>query len=608
LSFRHNYNLQNGNSTGRDGGVLEVSFGGGAFTDILMAGGSFASGGYVRAISNTRSNPLAGRQAWTGNSGGFITSIVNLPTAAAGQSVQFKWRCGTDSSTTSVGWYVDGIVLSDNSYVCCSGVPLTADLGVSQIVSSPLLNVGGNLTFTLAITNLGPDTAAGVVVNDNLPSGISFVSATTTQGTVSQNGGVISCSLGTLANRAGAIVTIDATALTAGVSTNLVSILSGASDPFANNNTASGSFAVNAFPTISLIPNQSTSQGVAASNISFTVSDSETAAAALTLTVDSSNPSLVPVANILFSGTGTARTVTLLPAPNVTGSTTILITVNDGQASASTSFVLTVVPVNLPPVLAAIPDQLIYELSPLVFTNSAVDPENQGLTFSLGSGAPPNANVDAVSGVFSWTPTEAQGPSTNNFTVWVTDNGVPALSAARSFVVVVRETNSAPQLLAIANRTIHAGTTLIIQALASDSDIPTNTLTFSLAAGAPFSSRIDPTNGVYTWATTDADANTTNAVTIHVTDDGTPPLGDVTSFFVNVAARPLIQSLELTNAVITVTWSAIPGQSYQLQFKDRLEDLNWTDVVGAIVSVGNSAFKDASVGGAQRFFRVAVLP
>lgn len=608
LSFRHNYNLQNGNSTGRDGGVLEVSIGGGAFTDILTAGGSFASGGYVRAISTSRSNPLAGRQAWTGNSGGFMTSLVNLPAAAAGQSVQFKWRCGTDNSTTSVGWYVDGIVLSDTSYVCCSGVPLAADLGVSQLVSSPALNVGGNLTFTLAITNLGPDTAAGVVVNDNLPAGITFVSATTTQGTVSQNGGVISCSLGTLTNGAVAIVTIDATALIAGVVTNLVSIVSGASDPVANNNTASASIAVNAFPTISLIPSQSTSQAVAASNISFTVSDPETAAAALTLTGDSSNPNLVPVANILFSGTGTARTVTLLPAPNVAGSTTINITVSDGQASASTSFILTVVPANSPPLLAAIPDQLIYELSPLVFTNSAVDPENQGLTFSLGSGAPSNATVDAVSGVFNWTPTEAQGPSTNNITVMVTDNGVPALSAARSFVVVVQETNSAPQLMAIANRTIHAGTTLVIQTLAIDSDIPTNTLTFSLAAGAPFSSRIDPTNGIYTWTTTDADANTTNTVTIQVTDDGTPPLSDVTSFFVNVADRPLIQSLALTNSIITVTWSAIAGQSYQLQFKDRLEDLNWTDVVGAIVSAGNSASKDAGVGGEQRFYRVAVLP
>ena len=513
LSFRHNYNLQNGNSTGRDGGVLEIKIGSGAFTDILTAGGSFVRGGYVRAISTSRSNPLGGRQAWTGNSGGFITSVVNLPAAAAGQTIQLKWRCGTDNSTASVGWYVDTVSLQDSSYVCCSGAPLAANLAISQSVSPTLLNVGSNLTFTLAITNLGPDTAGSVVVNDSLPAGITFVSAITTQGAVSNNAGVISCSLGALTNSAGATVTINATALTAGVRTNFVSIVSSTSDPVASNNTASASFSVNAFPTISIITNQITSENVAVSNIAFTIGDAETAAAALTLTGDSSNTNLVPVANIIFAGSGSNRTVTLAPTTNASGSTTIFITVSDGQASASTSFVLTVVPVNHPPVLAP-----------------------------------------------------------------------------------------------IADRTIHAGNILIIQTSATDSDVPTNMLTFSLDVGAPINASINPTNGVFTWATGDADANTTNIFTIRVTDDGSPPLSDTKSFAVNVAARPLIQSISVSNSVVTVTWSAINGQGYRLQFKERLEDANWTDVAGDVVSAGNSAFKGVSLGGAQRFYRVAVLP
>src|SRR5206468_2836665 len=91
LSFRNNYNLESGSgTTGYDGGVLEIAIAGGAFSDILSAGGSFASGGYNYTISSSYSNPLAGRQAWSGNSGGFITTVVNLPAAAQGKSVQFR--------------------------------------------------------------------------------------------------------------------------------------------------------------------------------------------------------------------------------------------------------------------------------------------------------------------------------------------------------------------------------------------------------------------------------------------------------------------------------------------------------------------------------------
>src|SRR5204863_1963895 len=113
LSFRNNYNFEmNSTNPAYDGGVLEISMGGGPFTDILAAGGSFASGGYTRAIGPTdplAQNPLDGRQAWAGISGGFISTVVNLPAAAAGQTVQFKWRLGTDlgNDWAGLGWYID---------------------------------------------------------------------------------------------------------------------------------------------------------------------------------------------------------------------------------------------------------------------------------------------------------------------------------------------------------------------------------------------------------------------------------------------------------------------------------------------------------------------
>ena len=81
--------------------------------------------------------------------------------------------------------------------------------------------------------------------------------------------------------------------------------------------------------------------------------------------------------------------------------------------------------VNEAPVLAAIGDQAVDEKSLLTFTAAATDPDvpANGLTFSLDAGAPPGATIDPVSGVFSWTPTEAQGPGTFGVTVQVTDDG-----------------------------------------------------------------------------------------------------------------------------------------------------------------------------------------
>ena len=76
LMFRHNFNLEASDvdpNVGFDGGVLEMSFdGGNTFQDILAVGGSFVMGGYNRTISTDRGSPIAGRQAWSGNSGGFI--------------------------------------------------------------------------------------------------------------------------------------------------------------------------------------------------------------------------------------------------------------------------------------------------------------------------------------------------------------------------------------------------------------------------------------------------------------------------------------------------------------------------------------------------------
>ena len=130
--------------------------------------------------------------------------------------------------------------------------------------------------------------------------------------------------------------------------------------------TASTSFlltvtAVNDLPTISALANQTTSAGTAVGPLALTVGDVETAAGSLTLTGDTTNSTLVPVANIAFGGTGANRTVTVTPAPNQTGTATITVTVSDSQATASTSFLLTVTGSNTAPTISAMAAQTVPE-------------------------------------------------------------------------------------------------------------------------------------------------------------------------------------------------------------------------------------------------------
>ena len=104
ISFRNNYNTE----TNWDGMVLEYSVNGGNWTDVILNGGSFVSGGYNSNLGNG-DNPLAGRAAWSGNSNGYVTTVVNLPASLNGQSVRFRWVMGTDESVGATGVRIDDV-------------------------------------------------------------------------------------------------------------------------------------------------------------------------------------------------------------------------------------------------------------------------------------------------------------------------------------------------------------------------------------------------------------------------------------------------------------------------------------------------------------------
>ncbi len=113
--------------------------------------------------------------------------------------------------------------------------------------------------------------------------------------------------------------------------------------------------------------------------------------------------------------------------------------------------------------------------------------------------------------------------------------------------------------------------------------------------------------GIFQWPTTDANAGTTNPITVRVTDNGMPPMSDAESFTVTVLARPDIQSVTCSSTNTTLGWSAISGTTYRVQFKDDLGNTNWTDLMPDITATGSSASFTDAPNVAQRFYRILVV-
>ena len=192
--------------------------------------------------------------------------------------------------------------------------------------------------------------------------------------------------------------------------------------------------------------------------------------------------------------------------------------------------------VNHPPVLAPIADQTVDEGTNLTVQASATDPDaNQTITYSLAAGAPSGASIGPQSGLFTWTPNAYSGSGTYSITVVATDNGSPPLSDSTSFTVNVLPVNHPPNFLSIPAQIVERTQPLQVKVrdFVSDPDVPAQTLSYSLAPGAPQGASIDST-GLFTWTPSDATQITVYSIGVIVTDNGSPPLSASQTFTVNV--------------------------------------------------------------------------
>lgn len=110
LRFRHRINAENN----YDGGVLEYRADGGAWQD---AGPLITQGAYTSTISTSYDSPLGGREAWSGDNGGWQLVTVDL-SSLAGSTVELRWRFATDSSVSDQGWWIDDVTVDATSYTC----------------------------------------------------------------------------------------------------------------------------------------------------------------------------------------------------------------------------------------------------------------------------------------------------------------------------------------------------------------------------------------------------------------------------------------------------------------------------------------------------------
>ena len=543
LSFRNYYDVEYNTlntNVAWDGCVMEIKIGTNVFADILAAGGTFASNGYNRTITNIYGNPLSNRAAWSGNSGGFISTVVNLPAAAGGQNIQLRWRLGTDNGngtlTPNTGWRIDTVAISAHG-CCLNGAP-TLPAQSDQTV---------NELSTLVVTNTASDSTTA-------PGNLNYSLVNPPSGAGIDTNGVISWT----------------PSEAQGPGTNVITTV--VSDDSFPPLSATNSFTVvvNEINSPPVLPAQSdrTTVGVATLVVTNTATDSDLPVNALAYSL-ATGPS-----NAVIDGNGIITWTPLVSQVPSTNVFTTVVTdnnppaVNSQHLSATNSFQVVVVPLHNGPALAAQGNRTINEQTLLLVTNTASDSDIPALnlTYQLLN-PPPGALIDG-NGVITWTPTEAQGPSTNTITTVVTDSGNPPLSATNSFTVVVNEVNVAPVLPGQTNRTLSGVATLVVTNTATDADIPANTLAYVLTG--PTNAVID-TNGVITWTPSVAQVPSTNTFTTVVTDSSPQAVNS--------------QHLSATNSFTVVVQAVHNGPSLPAQSDRTVNELTTLTVTNTAADV-----------------------
>jgi len=172
--------------------------------------------------------------------------------------------------------------------------------------------------------------------------------------------------------------------------------------------------------------------------------------------------------------------------------------------------------------------------------------------------------------------------------------------------------NTPPALAPVADQTINAGYSLAVTNTVTDTNQPAQSLTFSLLS-APANATLTPlgngTNAVFSWRPLVSQANTTNVITVKVTDSGSPVLSATDSFTVTVDSliQPVVSSLSVTNGQASLVATGMLGPDYSLWASTNLADWQalYTNYAPAIpVTLVDSNYDSHPI----RFYRIQIGP
>ncbi len=144
-----------------------------------------------------------------------------------------------------------------------------ADLAVLKTDDADPVFVGDNLSYTISVTNLGPNTASNVTISDLLPATATFVSVVAQQGNASESAGLVSADLGEILNGQTVTVTIVVQAGASGTLSNSAEVTSHTDDPVGANNTDSEETQVLPLPTTPVLINEVDSDTPGADEMEF---------------------------------------------------------------------------------------------------------------------------------------------------------------------------------------------------------------------------------------------------------------------------------------------------------------------------------------------------
>lgn len=188
--------------------------------------------GFIGSLSSsqgscTATNPIACSLGDIAATAGATISF-SITTTTPGESVIEASTQRTDDPNTNNNTVTESTQVVE---------PTDADLRLTQTDSPDPVVVGNNLLYTITVENLGPSNSTAPLITDTLPTGVTFVSGVTPQGTgCSNTNGTVSCGLGALAAGASGTAEITVTVNEVGELRNSASVVGNENDPNLNNN------------------------------------------------------------------------------------------------------------------------------------------------------------------------------------------------------------------------------------------------------------------------------------------------------------------------------------------------------------------------------------